>query len=319
MPDSKPSPDRSDARSVTRTALTALPLLAVALVWSYWTVLTEMANKWEHDPQYSHGWLVPVFALALLWLRREMLDPRELRPTWWGLLPLAAGVAVRLSAAHFYIGWLDPLSMIPCIAGIVLLLGGPHALRWSWPAVAFLFFMIPLPYSLETAMQGPLRQFGTVVGTYIMPTAGLPAIAEGNVILVNDVAIGVVEACSGLRMLMIFFALSSAVALLCERPAWQRCVIVFSAVPIALIANITRITVTGGLYAVGYSKLAELVFHDLAGWLMMPLGLGLLWVELWYLSRLFLEDEDRPMTAGLDAEPLGAAPPLSREKVPAAR
>jgi exosortase len=162
--------------------------------------------------------------------------------------------------------------------------------------------MIPLPFSIEVALQRPLRTFGTVTSTYIMQTIGLPALAEGNVIVVRDYRIGVEEACSGLRMLMIFFALSTAVALISERPLWERIVIVASAVPIALVTNIMRITVTGIFYLTGNEKLADLVFHDLAGWLMMPFALGLLWVELWVLSRLFVEEEQRPLVAGLQTE-----------------
>lgn len=281
---------------------TLAALLAAALVWANWTSLAAMSRKWAHDPQYSHGYLVPLFSVVLLWLRRDLLEPHKLRPNWWGLPILLIGIAVRLSGAYFYYEWFDFLSLIPCVAGIVLLVGGWHAIRWAWPAIGFLVFMIPLPYRLEGALRGPLRSIGTMASTYMMQTVGLPALAEGNVVVVNDVRIGVNEACSGLRMLMIFFALSTAVALLSDRPLWERAVIVLSAVPIALVTNITRITVTGLLYATGQDRLADLVFHDLAGWLMMPFALVLLGIELKLLSRLFLVEVRKPMAVGLTAD-----------------
>src|SRR5205085_1328219 len=118
---------------------------------------------------------------------------------------------------------------------------------------------------------------------------GRPAFAEGNVIVVNDASIGVVEACNGLGMLLLFFALATGVAILIRRPALDRALIIASAIPIAVAANVIRITVTGILYEVAGQRWADLVFHDLAGWLMMPLALGMLGVELWVFSRLLVE------------------------------
>ena len=286
--------------------------LAAALMWAYWPTFQTMAAKWAHDPQYSHGYLVPLFCIALLWLRRDRLDVQKLRPNWWGLAVLTGGLGLRYMGAHYYLEWFDFLSLIPVGFGIALLVGGGAAVRWSWPAVAFLFFMLPLPHSLEVMLRDPLRRAGTIASTYLMQTLGLPSLAEGNVIVVGDVRIGVVEACSGLRMLMVFFALSTAVAILSARPHWERGVIVASALPIALISNVARITLTGTLhvtlggktiFGMSGTEFANHVFHDWAGWLMMPLALSLLWLELWFLSHLFITEEERPLTAGLeDAE-----------------
>lgn len=280
-------------------SLGLLGVLLAVTIWAYWSALAVMARKWSVDPQYSHGFLVPLFAGGLLWMRRGLIDVGQWRPNWWGLALLMGGAVLRLIGAFFYYEWFDFLSLIPVLAGVVLLVGGWSALRWAWPAVLFLFFMIPLPFSIEVALQQPLRQIGTACSTFLMQTLGLPALAEGNVIVMDEHRIGVEEACSGLRMLMIFFALSAAVALLSERPLWERIVILLSAVPIAIITNVMRITVTGIFYLTGYEKVADLVFHDLAGWLMMPFALLLLWIELWVLSRLFISEERQPMVAGL--------------------
>jgi exosortase len=270
-------------------------------MWSFWTTFAEMANKWSTEPQYSHGYLVPLFAAVLLWLKRDDLDTGELAPNWWGFALLLGSIALRLCGAHFYVDSLDAISILPCLAGLVLLFGGAPLFKWSWPAIVFLLFMVPLPFRVETALQYPLRRIGTESSVYVMQTIGFPALAEGNVIILNESRIGVAEACSGLRMLMIFFALTTAVAMISRRPLWERTLVVFSAFPIALIANVARITITGMLYWLEYSELAEIVFHDVAGWLMMPLALFLLWAEFWVLSRLFLIEDDRPVPVGLEA------------------
>lgn len=275
--------------------------LLAALIWGYWSTLSVMAEKWQHDPQYSHGWLVPVFAGYLLWMRREQFPATALKTSVWGLLLLIAAQGVRLVGAYLYFEWFDFLSLVPALAGLVLLCFGWPVLRWALPAVLFMAFMIPLPYTIETAMREPLRKIGTIASTYVMQTVGLPAFREANVIVVDETRIGVVEACSGLRMLMIFFALATAVAMLSKKALWEKLVIVVSAVPIAIIANVTRITVTGILHQTVGHHIADLVFHDLAGWLMMPFGLLMLWGELWLLGRLFIIEQDVPLAplAGL--------------------
>ncbi|HLJ10424.1 MAG TPA: exosortase/archaeosortase family protein [Planctomycetaceae bacterium] len=289
-----------------RKAIIAFAVLAAGLVWGYWSTLGVMAQKWAHDPQYSHGWIVPLFSAAFLWIRRDKF-PTKVHFSAWGLALLGFSVAVRLTGAFFYFEWFDFLSIVPAVAGLTLLCFGWAVLRWALPSILFLTFMIPLPFTIETAMRGPLRKLGTVASTYVMQTLGMAAFSEGTVIVMdNDIRIGVAEACSGLRMLMIFFALATAVAMLSQRAPWERLVIVLSAVPIALIANVTRITVTGILHATAGSEIADLVFHDLAGWLMMPFGLALLGAELWLLSRLFIVEQEiplAPLTVSAGARP----------------
>src|SRR5205814_72366 len=131
-----------------------------------------------------------------------------------GLLVLLGAVGLRLHATYYHLIWDEQISLLPCVAGICLLLGGWHALRWAWPSIAFLAFMIPLPYTASVQLAGPLQRIATEATTFLLQTLGRPAVSEGNVILLNEIELGVVEACSGLRMLVIFFALSTAVALL---------------------------------------------------------------------------------------------------------
>ena len=284
------------------------PLLPpiLAFFWAYWPVLVEMAHKWQNDDQYSHGYLVPVFVLALLYMRRDQLDVSKVKGSWWGLVLLGMGLALRLAGAFYYYNYFDRLSLIPVVAGLVLFLFGWHVFRWSLPPVLFLFFMIPLPFTAEHALAGPLRRIGTLSSTYIMQTIGMPAVSEGNLIVIaqpsgEDVRIGVENVCSGLRMLMIFFALATGVAMLSRRTIGERIFLVLTAIPIALISNIGRITITGILHVVGMKVQAEF-FHDhLAAFFMMPLALLLLWFELWILDHLFIEEGERPMRVGLGA------------------
>ena len=176
----------------------------------------------------------------------------------------------------------------------------------------FLAFMIPLPYRVATSMSGPLQRLATITSTFVMQTCGLPALAEGNVILLNDVEIGIVEACSGLRMLVVFFALATAVALVARRPLLDRMVVLVSAVPIALVANIVRITATGVLHEFVDSATANAFFHDVAGWFMMPLALVMLGIELKVMAALLPVipmEQFRPTRQPVARRPMAAARP----------
>jgi exosortase/archaeosortase family protein len=111
--------------------------------------------------------------------------------------------------------------------------------------------------------------------------------------------VGVVEACSGLSMLLLFFAISTGVAMLVRRPLLDKLVLVASAIPIALLVNIARIVTTGVLNENLGEKIGQFVYHDLAGWLMMPLAILLASLEMWALDRLFPEAEPRLQPAPL--------------------
>lgn len=295
-------------RANTTTFLFA-GFLGVAALWSYWTTLAAVASRWADDPQYSHGYLVPVFALYLLWQRRGCLNGQAGRGNWLGVGLLALAVGLRLAGAYCRFDYLDQISLLPACGGLFFLAGGWSALSWAWPAIAFLAFMVPLPHSVSVALSAPMQSFATNVSTFCLQVVGLPAIAEGNVILLNDIELGIVEACSGLRMLVVFFALSTAVAMLITRPIWEKFLIAASAVPIALASNVLRITITGVCYEFFGNHFGGALFHDVAGWLMMPLGLMFLGLELWILRKLLIE---RPMQAApLAPQQIEAANPLA--------
>lgn len=285
MKPSQPNVTRSNLPWIVASAVVCLGVV----LWTFWPTLEEAAWCWADKPEYSHGYLVPIFAVFLLWLRRGQLKPAALAPNRWGILLVLAGCVLHLAGTYFIREWVEAVALLPCLAGVCLALGGWAAWRWAWATVLFLFFMIPLPHNVSMALAQPLQSLATVGSCFTLQTLGLAAVPQGNVILLNDAKINIVEACSGLRMLVVFFALSTAVALVIRRPLGDRLLIVASAVPIALLVNLVRITATGVLYAFDCSELAHAFVHDLAGWLMMPLALALLWVELKILSSLVVD------------------------------
>jgi exosortase len=217
-----------------------------------------------------------------------------------------------LAGTFFYVDWARDVALLPMLAGATLLLGGGAALRWAWPAIAFLAFMIPLPFGVERGLGYPLQRIATRASTYGLQLLGLAVLAEGNVIrLPGGERVGVAEACNGLGMLMMFFAYATGAALVVRRPPVDRALIVLSAIPVAIGVNVLRIVVTGYLYATASDELAHAVYHDLAGWIMMPVALLVLVLELWLLDRLLVERAPdaplKPILRERFAAPLGDA------------
>ena len=126
-------------------------VLLGAVLWSLWPVLAGMAERWSGDPRYSHGYLVPMVSLALLWMRREQFLGETFRPSTWGLAFIALGAAIQLAGAYFITHSIEGFALLAYLAALALLVGGWPAFRWSWPAILFLAFMIPLPWRLENA------------------------------------------------------------------------------------------------------------------------------------------------------------------------
>ncbi len=275
--------------------------LAVGLVWVFWPILGAMAERWSNDPRYAHGYMVPMFSLALLWMRRSQISAEPLQPSSLGLAFIALGAAILLEGGYFRQETIEGLALLAYLAGVAMILGGWPVLRWSWPSIIFLFFMIPLPWRIETLLGPPLQWLATRVSTFTLQTLGFMAFAEGNVIQLNDARIGVVEACSGLSMVITFIALSVGIALVVNRPVLDRIVLVLSAIPVALLANIARITLTGVLHATINEQVADKFYHDLAGWVMIPFALVLYWCEIWIFSHILVEVEATPVMAGISA------------------
>lgn len=268
-------------------------LLALgALGWSYAPSFIALVHQWDRDPNYSYGYFVIPIALLIFWSRRDRLDRARLSPRWWGFLPLLGIMGLRYLLYEWNEQYVETATIPLSLAAVALALGGCHLLEVGLPSIVFLYFMLPLPPSLNQFLAGPLQTFATLGSVALLQVIGLPVIAEGNVILVGQESLEVARACNGLSMLLSFITLITAVVILVRRPLLDRVLLLLSAVPIALISNIIRITVTGMVYHWAGHEWGETMAHDLAGWAMMPIALALVWLELQVYAWLLIEIED---------------------------
>jgi len=278
-------------------------LLAAVFLWAYWPTIVELLRVWEQEPDYSHGYLVVPVAVCFLWARREYFPGFSPRLAWSGLLLVVLSIAMRYAGALVYLGAVDAWSILLWVAGTTWFLGGWKLVRWSAPSIAFLWFMIPLPYRVERWLSLPLQSVATKLSCWSLQCLGQPALAEGHTILVGEHQLEVEEACSGLRIFVGIAALAFAYLVLVRRTWWEKLLLVASVLPIALIANATRIVMTGLLFRYTTGEFAYRFSHDFSGWAMIPFAAFLFAAFLWYLGKLIPEVEPLDVRAAIRSGP----------------
>jgi len=259
-----------------------LPLAAL-LVWVYGPMFSWLLEQWQEQPDCAHCFLVPVFSGYLLWHRRDMLRTVAVRGNWWGLALLALAALMEWVSAYSLRETPHRFSLLPCIAGIVLFLWGAGTLRWAGPSIAFLAFMFPLTPLLRNKLGLPLQRIATAVSAFLLQIMGIPAFGQGTVLQLRKSVFGVEATCSGLRAMMFCLAVCTGAVLVMRRSMLDKAIIVLSAVPMAMVVNVIRITATGIAGELAGGAFAK-SFHDRAGALVVPIVIILLWAETGLLS-----------------------------------
>ena len=280
----------SDVRFSGANAAAAASI-AAAMTWAYWPVLLGLERTWSEQADYSHGYLVAPLAILFLWVRRDRLPRASSRLDWRGLALLSLALCMRLAGALWYLPALESWSLPICLAGVAWFLGGRDIARWSLPAIAFLAFMLPLPYRAERILSLPLQFVATRASCWVLECFGEPAICEGNVIVMRDARLLVAEACSGIRIFISVLALAFAYTALLNRRWWCKACLLASVLPVAVLVNVLRITITGLLHAYVANETAQHFAHEVSGWAMLPAAAILLALAPWYASRLVVEAE----------------------------
>jgi exosortase len=207
---------------------------------------------------------------------------------------------MRVAGARFHVAWLDAWSLLIWLSGMVWCLGGKDLLRWCLPALVFLVLMLPLPWRIEQLFAVPLEKTSTSIAAALLVLTGQPALATDNVLLLEDRQVEVGEACSGLRLFMAIVALSYFLSMVFRQPLPLQLLQILVAFPAAVLANAVRVTVAGGILAIGLSDVAEEMIHDTAGWATIPLAAAILAMGAWWLRRAVVPVQRRATT---DASP----------------
>jgi exosortase len=238
-------------------------------------VLRALVRQWASDPDMGHGFFVPVIAGYIVWLKRDELLAIKPQPNWWGLVVVMfAGVQLMIGTLGVEL-FLARTSFVIMLIGVVWLLGGSLMLKKLAFPLFLLFFMVPIDAVIYNQITFPLQLLASRLADGALTLLSVPVLREGNILELPNQRLSVVEACSGIRSLLSLTFLSLVYGYFFEKKTWIRVVLFLSTVPIAIVANSSRVTITGILTQVKPDA-AEGFFHEAEGWVIFMVALGIL-------------------------------------------
>ena len=267
-------------------ALAKIATCVVCLAVLYYPVFQTLVYDWTHDPDFSHGFLIPFISLYLLWQRTDQLAKLSVSPRNLGILLILGALFLLIVgnlAAEYFTQRISFLLLLPGI--ILYLLGWQHLKLLAFP-IAFLIFMIPIPSILLLKITFPMQLFAAKVAAFTLQVIDIPVLREGNVIHLVDNTLEVERACSGIRSLISLLAIGTIMAYFLSKINWQRVIIILSCFPIAIATNAFRVTMTGILANYYGMKAAEGFFHGFSGMVLYFVGLILVGVVGILLSKI---------------------------------
>ncbi|BCR05273.1 exosortase [Desulfuromonas versatilis] len=235
-----------------------------------------MVDQWSNDPNYSHGFLVPVISIYFLLQKKAELNASPVRPSNLGLLVILGGLAMLIVGIAGTEYFTMRSSLVVLLAGIVLYLFGWQVFKILALPIGFLIFMVPLPYIVYDAAAFPLKLFVAKFSVISLKALGVIVMREGNIIMFPNTVLEVADACSGLRSLMSLIALAVAFAFMSQKTAFKKTFLILMAIPIAIFTNMVRVIVTGFLAQYYGAAAAEGFFHEFAGMAVFVLAMVLL-------------------------------------------
>ena len=254
---------------------TAVGWFGVLLVVCYAPILAALVKNWNDDADMGHGFFVPIIAAYIAWLKRDEIANLPARPNWWGLAIVIYGAFQMYIATLGAELFLARTSFVISIIGMVLLLGGREYLRVFAFPLFLLFFMVPIPAIIYNRITFPLQIYASEAADSVLGLLGYAVLREGNILELPSQRLSVVEACSGIRSLLSLSFLALVYGYFFEKKNWVRVALFLSTIPIAMIANAARVTLTGILSEIK-PELAEGFFHEFSGWVIFMIALAIM-------------------------------------------
>ncbi len=274
-------------------------ILAGLIVWiNHEQFISQMFEKWRDDVNWSHGFLIPLFSLYLLYVRYDEIRAAERKVCWWGLIPVAFFGYLQVYGYKIQNPWSCQLAMLFLTVSLILFLGGRAMFKLLWLPVLFMAFAMPIPGSIYNVVALKLQNIAAAGSAAILELFNTDIVRKGSTIYVKTLTgqehpLRVEEACSGMRLLMAFLALSVAMAYMAERPVWQRVVLVLMGIPVAIASNVLRVTFTCLMFVIDKRQFGEDAMHEFTGMLTLIPAALMLWGIAKIMDALFIEsDED---------------------------
>lgn len=272
-------------------------ILTVLFGAVFFPVFPGLVRSWFSSPDSSHGLLVLPVAIYLVWSRRQQLADVEFSSSGWGLSLLVVSLLAYLLALVGGISFVARVMLVFSLMGLVLYLYGGGVFRTLLFPLAFLLFMVPVPVSVVSLVSLPLQSFATAISASLIRFCSIPVLREGNMLFFVQTQLEVAEACSGIRSIVAMVMLSSLFVYFSRHGRRVNVILLCSAIPIAMLANIMRISGTGVLAHFFGDQVARGFLHEFSGMAVFIFGLLVLWLEFLLLTRLFGKTGDLGLAA----------------------
>ncbi len=260
-------------------------LVGAAYVFLYWHVMADLASDWSCDPNFSHGFIIPLVFLYMIRHKKHTLEAIDKQPSNWGFLILGMGMVVYivgyLGAELFFMR----ISMIITLTGIIAVYAGFRVLTILALPLAYLLLMIPVPAIIWNQIAFPLQLFAAKMASHTIALAGIPVFREGNILHLANTSLEVIDACSGIRSLTSLIALTWLFAFIAEFSLWKKWILFLSAIPIAVMVNVIRLTITGMMAAWIGPESAHGFLHDMSGMIIFISALILVFFVFFILQK----------------------------------
>jgi len=265
-----------------------LKFVAVLTLWAmvFIPVYPGLWHSWMNNANNSHGLLVPIISAFLIWYRREELSAAPLNPSILGGFLFAISISIYLLALAGQVLVVQRVMIVSSLIGLIIFNFGKSFFKILAFPLIYLIFMVPVPVSLYSLAAFPLQLFATDISHFLIHQLGIPVLQEGNMLYFSQAKLSVAEACSGIRSITALLMIGVLFAYFMDKSWWRRVVLVFSAIPLALVANIIRVTGTGILAHFYGGQVAKCFLHEFSGLAVFTFGFVLMFFEYILLNKL---------------------------------
>lgn len=287
-PSNSSTPNSSTSKQqhrITRTSVMFMVLLVLWLV-AFIPVYPRLVWTWLNHSDNSHGLLVPFVSVYFIWQERAKFKEIKISHSNWGIIILIISMGFYLLSYAGGVAVVSRAMIVSSLIGLVLSALGKEVFGLLSFPLLYLFFMVPVPESILLLVAFPLQLFATKISTFIIQVFSIPAYREGNMLYFAQTHLEIAEACSGIRSIMSFGMLSFIFAYMMDKIWWKRIILVLSTIPLALFANIVRVTGTGILAHFYGSKVALGFLHEFSGLVVFAFGFVLLLGEFLLLNKV---------------------------------
>ena len=262
-----------------------LALLALAFAACYATVVVAMAGQWWSNTMYNYAFLIPAIAAYMVWIERDRAARAVGGPSYLTGLPvLAFGLVLLVIGRVGSLLILEEFSILPTLAGLVLLGGGLSLLRAVALPLAYLLFMIPFWEVLIARLHHPLQISSATIAEALLHAVRIPVHRTDTLLAIPAVTLEVAEACSGVNFLVAIAAIALPYVYLAVATTWRRILVAVFAIVVAMVSNGVRIALIGMSQQYAWWDDLHGPAHVFHGMVVAVVGYGAMFVGAHYLG-----------------------------------